>query len=840
MPVRPSSSSWSGRDSKSSDIAPLSPTLARLLAELLDAHSEGKSTSAADLIQAHPELNSEEAVQLIYEDYCLNLENGAEVDSTELYSKFPQFREQLKTVLEFEKLLEKPRPEPLFPEPGMTVGPFHLIRRLGRGAAGRTYLAQEKSLGNRNVVVKIMPRDQEEHLALARLQHTHIMPLFSELVMPETGLRLLCMPYLGGAGLHEIQAVIKEKTISKCNGRDFIAILDSLSGPEFHRVDMTNPTRQVLLKSTYTETIAFIGASIAEAAHEAHARGLVHMDIKPANILISADAEPLLLDFHLARKPVLKGERRVDRLGGTRGWMSPEQLQCFEAATQGQAMPCQIDGRSDQYSIGLLMAEALQCISRVDRVQLKFSRELPTGLADIIRRCLAENPDDRYTSAAHLADDLRRHLASLPLKGVKNRNLLERWYKWKKRNPAGPVWLVATALIFPLVAYAGFQAMQMRGRVLADAAENINDSRKWMESGDYDTAIQRLDSTRLKIANIPANAYYSDQVQRHLAQARRLKLASQLNFVMDRVRFQSGPAEIPDPARTRLKQQCQSLWDRRQELLQPQALLDSDFNYRLNTQIKADMTELAVILADLTQREPTTEALDIARSIIHNAETDLGSDFSLTLAWATLFPQAASNTTQRATKSVQKPENAREYHQLGQSLARQKRFPEAKVALDQAVSLQPDQFWFQYDLAVCLHQMQQFEAALAAWSGTIALRPQSAVCRYNRGITWEALNQPKNALTDFQRATDLDPTQADAWLRAGLLYKAAGLAAEAIASLEQALMHSEDRTLKARTLYGEALIFQDLQKPAEARAAAARAAELGSVEAVNWLRNQKK
>ena len=836
MPAR-HSSSWNRLSSESSQFAPLSPLLNILLNELLLARTEGKDVSAALLIQKHPELNSEEAVQLIYEEFCLKRDDGEVVDSTELINKFPQFQDQLKTVLEFEKLLDQPRPEPVFPEPGTQVGPFHLIRRLGRGAAGRTYLAQEKSLGNRHVVVKIMPREQQEHLTLARLQHTHIMPLFSELTLPESGLRLLCMPYLGGAGLHEILAGLKEKGISKCTGRDFLSTLDSLSGPEFQRVEWASPTRQSLAKSTYTDTIASIGASIAEAAHEAHARGLVHMDIKPSNILISADSEPLLLDFHLARKPVNEGEQRVDRLGGTRGWMSPEQYNCFEAARHGQPMPCSIDGRSDQFSIGLLMADALNCISRDNPNQWNFNKDVPTGLADIIRRCLAENPANRYTSAAHLADDLNRHLANLPLRGVKNRSLSERWQKWKKRNPAGPVWFAAAAILVAMISNSAYQSWELRSRVLAEAAENINDSRNWIESGLHDIAIDRLTETRLTIARIPANDNYLRQLEELLARARRLKLASQLNFVMDRVRFQYGQADLPPATLLKLMQQCQSLWDHRDELMHNNTLAETDFSNRTNMQIKTDLIELAVILADLPSRASTPKANTQALEIINSAELYLGPDYSLTLARSDLGFSLSSESKPLESKTRQKPENAREFHQFGQSLARHKRLPEAQLAFAGAASLEPDQFWFQYDLAVCLHQLKKFDEALAAWSAAIALRPKSAVCRYNRGLTWEALHKPDNALADFQQAASLEPTLADAWYRAGVVLNTTGQTSKALAAFETASELAEDRSFKARSLFRQTLILQSMQKPTEARATAARASELGSMEAVDWLRN---
>src|SRR6202041_3092726 len=89
----------------------------------------------------------------------------------------------------------------MFPDPGEDLGPFRLLAEIGHGACGRTYLAAEPALGNRLVVLKLIADDQEEHLSLARLRQTHIIPLFSEQSWPERRLRALCMPYLGGASL---------------------------------------------------------------------------------------------------------------------------------------------------------------------------------------------------------------------------------------------------------------------------------------------------------------------------------------------------------------------------------------------------------------------------------------------------------------------------------------------------------------------------------------------------------------------------------------------------------------------------------------------------------------
>src|SRR5262249_57978758 len=64
--------------------------------------------------------------------------------------------------------------------------------------------------------------------------------------------------------------------------------------------------------------------------------------------------------------------------------------------------------------------------------------QVSVGLADLLDRCLAPDPRERYPDAAALAADLRRHLTDLPLQGVRNRSLVERWRKWRRRRPSAP------------------------------------------------------------------------------------------------------------------------------------------------------------------------------------------------------------------------------------------------------------------------------------------------------------------------------------------------------------------------------------------------------------------
>ena len=96
------------------------------------------------------------------------------------------------------------RTQVALPHAGDEVAGFRIIRELGRGAFARVYLAEEIHLGGRLVAIKVSQPEGEEPQILARLQHTHIVPVHSVCDDPETGLRVLCMPYFGGANLAQV------------------------------------------------------------------------------------------------------------------------------------------------------------------------------------------------------------------------------------------------------------------------------------------------------------------------------------------------------------------------------------------------------------------------------------------------------------------------------------------------------------------------------------------------------------------------------------------------------------------------------------------------------------
>ena len=181
--------------------------------------------------------------------------------------------------------------------PGDTVGPFFLRRELGRGSFARVFLAEQINLEDRLVVVKVATRPTREPWLLARVRHTHIVEIVSHALVEDGGLHLICMPFWGGATLAEVLAVGVKAGTSR---RDFLADLDTVAAPEFPVTQTAQPARQILAGSSYDQAMSWIAARLGEALDYAFSREVVHGDIKPSNILISADGNPRLLDFNLA------------------------------------------------------------------------------------------------------------------------------------------------------------------------------------------------------------------------------------------------------------------------------------------------------------------------------------------------------------------------------------------------------------------------------------------------------------------------------------------------------------------------------------------------------------
>lgn len=275
-------------------------------------------------------------------------------------------------------------------EQGPTVfnGRYELLRHIARGGMADVYLARDGLLG-REVALKVLfpefandpnfvERFRREAQAAANLNHPNIVGIYDW--GQERGTYYIVMEHVSGRSMSDV-------------------------------LRSTGPL--------HPDRAAEIASDVAGALSTAHAAGLVHRDIKLGNILVSDSGDVKVADFGIATALVSGGDAALTQHGsvmGTATYFSPEQA-------QGKAL----DGRSDLYSLGVVLYEMLAGVPPFQAetpvaVAYKHVQERPDGLIDrgvqvaeslqaITMKLLAKSPANRYPTADDLRNDLRRYLA---------------------------------------------------------------------------------------------------------------------------------------------------------------------------------------------------------------------------------------------------------------------------------------------------------------------------------------------------------------------------------------------------------------------------------------------
>lgn len=321
--------------------------------------------------------------------------------------------------------------EPM-PPPGEwpDIAGYEILGELDREETGVVYKARQIKL-NRLVALKLirdrglarperLTRFRIEAQALAGLQHPNIVPIYE--VGEQNGLPYFSMEYVDGGSLSEMLA------------------------------------KQPLPARAVAELLE----TLARAMHAAHQRGIMHRQLKPANVLVSSAGAPKVIDFGLAKQLEEDlGQAPWGLNRGTPSYMAPEQA-------RGRVK--EIGPAADVYALGAILYEALtgrppfrgesaretieQVISQEPvppgRLLPKLSRDLET----ICLKCLNKEPAKRYASAEALADDLRRYLNREPIK-ARPTPLWERTIKLVKRRPAVVAAIGLTTAALVLLALGG-------------------------------------------------------------------------------------------------------------------------------------------------------------------------------------------------------------------------------------------------------------------------------------------------------------------------------------------------------------------------------------------------
>ncbi|WP_444980065.1 serine/threonine-protein kinase [Nocardia acidivorans] len=322
-------------------------------------------------------------------------------------------------------------------EIGQRIDDFDLLTSLGSGAFARVFLARQRSL-QRLVAVKVSADHGTEPQTLAQLDHDYIVRVFDQRLISgirtETGrrLRLLYMQFLPGGTLLGVLRWVRATPAAERSGQLLLDAVDAAMEEKGEIRPTDSSVRAELAGLSWPETVAWLGRRLAEALDYADGHGVLHRDVKPANVLLTAEAVPKLADFNISFSRNLDDASPVAYFGGSLSYMSPEQL---EACHPGRARSAaELDTRADIFSLGVVLWELLTGAKPFDdstagpgghgdRTTLeamldrrrdgvegvaldRVPDDCPAALRRVLLTCLAPDRDNRWRTGNELAAQL--------------------------------------------------------------------------------------------------------------------------------------------------------------------------------------------------------------------------------------------------------------------------------------------------------------------------------------------------------------------------------------------------------------------------------------------------
>jgi serine/threonine protein kinase/tetratricopeptide (TPR) repeat protein len=629
----------------------------------------------------------------------------------------------------------------------MDFGDYELLEEIGRGGQGVVFRARQKSL-NRTVALKViglgqwsstphLKRFRQEAEAAASLEHPQIVPIYE--VGERDGSCYFSMKFVEGGQLDE---VIKREPM---------------------------PVRRAV------ELLV----KIARTVHFAHARGILHRDIKPGNILLDKNGEPHLTDFGLAR--LIEQQSTVTNsfdVLGTPSYMPPEQA-------SGHAK--ELTSAADVYSLGAVFYQMLtgeppfaggttyETIRLVLEAEPRNPRtrnaKVDVDIATICLKCLEKDPSKRYPNAKALAEDLERWLRHEPVQ-ARRTGLFGRARKWVRRNPTIMA-LIASLIglgVLGVVMFLNRQPAAPPSGIAVLPFENLSDNKtdsSWVDGMQDDILTKLAKVAQLKvISRTSVMQYRGERNVRKIGNALRVShvLEGSVRKTGDRIQLNAQLIDARTDTHVWAEQYDRDLTDVfaiQSELAQKianqlRAKISGAEKQAIESKPTEDLQAYAMylrgkqLLRDI--RMPAVYDIPKINEAIELLEAAVKRDPNFALAYCllaeanlVLYWQPPHAPSQRA---------------------------QAEKALQAARRLAPDAGETHFTRAFFYHYgNRDYHQALGELETAMGLLPNSAEVFKIAGRIDKRLNRSADSIRHYSRALELDPRDSGNFYELGLTYQ---------------------------------------------------------------------
>ncbi len=597
------------------------------------------------------------------------------------------------------------------------------------------------------------------------------------------GMQAVCMPYRGPLTLAHLISRLQTENLPTLSGQALTTVIADCRRTREKTLPVNPPTAPTeepapvgrtadrplarLRSLNFIDAVLTLVREIADGLRFAHGEGIVHSDLKPANVLIADDGSPQLIDFGIAYDRTAPGVSELV-IGGTRPYSSPEQLNSILQAA------IEHDHRSDLYSLGVVAYELttgrLPFTPNYDPSDEAVVRDrdgrstpppsprtlnprVPHAVASIIAKCLAPKPADRYQSAEELIADVDRQLARRPLRHAPNPSRWELVGKWTGRHR----WLIATGLTLG-VAGGGFAAFgaftskqqerlqQVEAAGMADGFER--DARK---------AQALLGAATTDAAGLEAGLRAGEQALAQYA-------------VMEADKWWEGDAvtKLPADQRTRVREKVAGL------------LMDM-------SRSAGTRSTMVSVLADRGRWQAKGKEWNKRAEQAFPGESPVRGVWTQRAWLCRLSADDAGAKEAAATAAGIPLTTAADYRAEGRELLDQGRWQEAGERLTKAIELDPSDYWASFALGLAHYRRGDDRNAVLAYDVCVSLDPAVPGGYFNRGSALQRAQQFKKAEDDFTRVIEAKADWPEAYLNRASCREAQSKFDDALADLTRAL-----------------------------------------------------